>query len=265
MSYDVRIQTKPRVDLTGRRYGQCLVLKREGCRFFNGKNPNSRTTTWKCLCDCGKEFITTYSALSNRKTSSCGCYRDNYRLKDRIGERHGLWVVLSLDIERTEIDKIKGKRRRRYWMCECDCGTIRSVEDSVLSMKASSSCGCMKKNFQQPYLHREPKSFSKYLIQLKAGLKTRGKKLDISDDITIEFLEELLFKQDNKCALSGIAIDNTNYSLDRIDTNQGYYPSNVQWVHKCINFMKNTLNIEDFILFCNNVAKTHPREVDIQL
>lgn len=36
--------------------------------------------------------------------------------KNRIGEIHGHWVVISYDKERSEATK------KNYWICECDCG-----------------------------------------------------------------------------------------------------------------------------------------------
>jgi hypothetical protein len=82
--------------------------------------------------------------------------------------------------------------------------------------------------------------------------------------ITIEFLWELIQKQDFKCAISGLPIqltqsrrtgENMTASIDRRDSTKGYTPDNVQWVHKTINIMKNTLSEQEFIEFCKAVAK----------
>lgn len=54
-------------DLTGKRFGQLVVLKRARSIGAN------RSACWQCLCDCGKK--TTVRALSLRSghTRSCGC------------------------------------------------------------------------------------------------------------------------------------------------------------------------------------------------
>ncbi len=76
-----------------------------------------------------------------------------------------------------------------------------------------------------------------------------------------------IFKaQKCKCAISGLPIRlgamlYKTASLDRIDSSKGYVISNVQWVHKDINRMKNNFNQEYFVGICkiisefNNVSK----------
>lgn len=55
------------VDLTGKRFGQLLVIKKAGRR--KGK------TRWECKCDCGKTTVVDYGAIAYGKNISCGCYR----------------------------------------------------------------------------------------------------------------------------------------------------------------------------------------------
>jgi hypothetical protein len=47
-------------------------------------------------------------------------------------------------------------------------------------------------------------------------------------------------------------------SLDRIDNDKGYVKSNIQWIHKDINYMKRILSQKKLIEYCNLVAKKHP-------
>lgn len=45
------------------------------CRAEDFISPcGSRSTMWKCRCNCGKEFITSGVYLRNGHTKSCGCY-----------------------------------------------------------------------------------------------------------------------------------------------------------------------------------------------
>ena len=37
-------------------------------------------------------------------------------VRDRIGEIHGHWKVISYDNEKTQ------ETKKHYWVCECDCG-----------------------------------------------------------------------------------------------------------------------------------------------
>lgn len=58
------------------------------------------------------------------------------KLIDLTGQRFGRWLVLEKD---------KTKKGTAYWICQCDCGTIRSVCGSSLRGQISTSCGCYKK------------------------------------------------------------------------------------------------------------------------
>lgn len=83
----------------------------------------------------------------------------------------------------------------------------------------------------------------------KRNAKSRG----IAFDITLDYVAALYREQEGRCAISGMPIDikgapwkGQNGSLDRIDPNQGYVVSNVQWVHKVVNEMKWDLQPEEF-------------------
>jgi hypothetical protein len=52
-------------DLAGRRFGRLIVLEDAPKR--------RRDTMWRCICDCGRETITTTSRLGRGETRSCGC------------------------------------------------------------------------------------------------------------------------------------------------------------------------------------------------
>jgi hypothetical protein len=56
-----------RSNLLGKRFGRLLVTK------FSGVKNNS--TTWECLCDCGKITIIPISHLNSGHTKSCGCLK----------------------------------------------------------------------------------------------------------------------------------------------------------------------------------------------
>lgn len=53
---------------------------------------------------------------------------------------------------------------------------------------------------------------------------------------------------------SNINFDLQTASLDRINSNLGYEPNNVQWVHKDINKMKLDYNQQYFINMCTYVV-----------
>jgi hypothetical protein len=86
-------------------------------------------------------------------------------------------------------------------------------------------------------------------------------------NVTMEDLNEIAAAQKYKCALTGISLvfaDKKNPyngsswehtdSLDRIDSSTGYVYSNIQWVHKDINSMKQQLSMVRFVELCHNIS-----------
>lgn len=64
-----RPQIYNRMDLTGRRFGRLVVLKRDDeCN-------KKYILKWICKCDCGKEWPVVGSSLMYGSTTSCGCIR----------------------------------------------------------------------------------------------------------------------------------------------------------------------------------------------
>lgn len=59
---------RPRLDLTGRRFGRLIALE------VSGRN-SSGHYMWRCVCDCGNEKNIGVSKLSTGHTVSCGCFR----------------------------------------------------------------------------------------------------------------------------------------------------------------------------------------------
>lgn len=57
-------------DYTGQRFGKLTALEYAGSRRTTG---GASLRTWKCVCDCGKEFVVDASALNSGNTQSCGC------------------------------------------------------------------------------------------------------------------------------------------------------------------------------------------------
>lgn len=56
------------IDITGQRFGRLVALAREGSQKNEG-------WTWRCVCDCGSEVVSTSRNLRSGNTRSCGCLR----------------------------------------------------------------------------------------------------------------------------------------------------------------------------------------------
>ena len=97
-----------------------------------------------------------------------------------------------------------------------------------------------------------------------ARIKDGAKRRNLEFAIDPQYVWELFLTQNRKCALSGKEIgfgelchSVATASLDRIDNSQGYVVGNVQWVHKDLNRMRNSFDVEYFVETCRQVAAYH--------
>lgn len=89
-----------------------------------------------------------------------------------------------------------------------------------------------------------------------------------SPEVDAQYLWGLYVSQNGRCALTGIPIyfPENSYkrkfataSLDRIDSDCGYEFGNLQWLHKNVNNMKNSMTREEFIKTCHRIEKHKTR------
>ena len=86
--------------------------------------------------------------------------------KDLTGQVFNLWTVLE-DAHEVTSD------RDHYWICKCQCGTIRKVRGSSLKKGISKSCGCIKKisNSNNKLLNQ---TFDKLTVIKKTDKRSSG-------------------------------------------------------------------------------------------
>ena len=63
------------VDLTGKRFGRLIVLKRNGLA-------KDKCILWECQCDCGNITLVRGNNLKNGTTKSCGCLARELAIKN---------------------------------------------------------------------------------------------------------------------------------------------------------------------------------------
>jgi hypothetical protein len=225
-----------KIDITGKRYGKLLVL--EECGRDERKN-----VLWKCKCDCGNYKNVNTNKLVKGNTKSCGCLKTGPHIKDLAGKKFGSLTVIEL----SHTDKW----RTSWWKCLCDCGNYVTLSSSKIQNRKSSYCMKCKMTWRVGEL------CSAYWNGVLDGARRRK----IEFDIDPEDAYNLFIKQNGKCAISGVDItlqDNLRLqtaSLDRKNSSLAYSIDNVQWVHKEINIMKQSMDDEYFIDWCETIAR----------
>lgn len=157
------------------------------------------------------------------------------------------------------------KRTRSFWFCECVCGKTRSIEQSeLIKPHGTVSCGCFKRDRAKQNEHKAWKGHGGVTGTFWCAIRRDAARRNIPFEITIEQAWKQYQKQRGLCALTGLPISldgegsrgsRGTASLDRVRSDVGYRPSNVQWLHKDVNIMKNTYDQDYFIGLCCKIAE----------
>lgn len=163
-----------------------------------------------------------------------------------IGQKFGRLTVLGLS------EKQSG--RKSYWVCKCECGNKKLVRSDCLKRGQVQSCGCMKKeqngiNLDQTTHGDTQRGSNKRLWQTWQGMKQRtsnpnNKAFAMYGGRGITVCDEW---QENYTAFRDWALSHgyaDNLTIERIDVNGNYEPSNCRWAtlkDQCNNRRTNVL------------------------
>lgn len=169
-----------------------------------------------------------------------------------IGERRGHLLVIKY---------LRSENSANIWLCKCDCGKYKEMSTAYLNNKKihNKSCGKCEYFFSRRFKGEISEIPRQTLASIKTGAKERNLILDVDE----EFLWSLFLKQNKKCALSNRELvfhndsKKNTASLDRIDSKEGYIKTNVQWIHKDINIMKNKYPQDYFLNICEDIYNKH--------
>lgn len=155
------------------------------------------------------------------------------------------------------------KNGRWYWVCSCDCGGTTSIREDYFVTGKTKSCGCYGSQNSIYKINQKPPGVSA-LNSVFRSYQASAKRRGISFEITKEEFSAIVMQNCHYCdsppsdtcfnkTANGILKIN---GIDRKSSFGPYALNNILPACKSCNFMKGTLEYNDFIARCGVVYLT---------
>lgn len=182
---------------------------------------------------------------------------------DHSGKRYGRLTAIRCVGVYVITDKTGKIKRRRVWLCRCDCGNEVETIGNRLTAKIKQSCGCLHSETTSNFNRRTKRKAVSDSSKLQQYYATKNGAAKRGYTFSLTF-EEFVKISEMDCHYCGKIPDQiisigsyskwTKNGIDRVDNSIGYEMFNCVPCCKYCNRMKSTLGQIEFISRCQVIA-----------
>jgi hypothetical protein len=184
-------------------------------------------TRWLCQCECGNQVTVYTSSLRSGNTQSCGCLQ-----KNRVSETKTILIPEGTKFGRlTVVSRASSTGKRTEWNCICECGNQVVVTTDSLRGGKTQSCGCLQKEraseAKKTHGMTHSPEYNTWMSIKARCFNTKNQDFKYYGDRGITICDE--WKDSFETFYADMGSRPEGCSIDRIDVDGNYEPSNCRW------------------------------------